>query len=59
MSLTPEQYLALTQISNQNFDVTTDTNLTISDLIDKYDLPGENKPVRGHNKPPTSAGHAA
>lgn len=45
MSLTPEQYLALTQIGYQNFNLTADRNLTISELITKYDLPGEGTPV--------------
>lgn len=42
MSLTPEQYLALTQIAYTNFtDWPAAQNMTISQLLDAYDLSGE------------------
>ncbi|HJP81259.1 MAG TPA: hypothetical protein VJ841_02620 [Candidatus Saccharimonadales bacterium] len=45
MPLTPEQYLALTQIGYQNFDWPTDQNKTIAQLLTDYALPGEGTPV--------------
>jgi hypothetical protein len=44
MSLTPEQYLALTQIGYQDFN-STDIGKSISTLLTDYDLPGEGTPV--------------
>ena len=45
MSLTPEQYLALAQITNQNFNWPADENKTINQLLTDYALPGEGTPV--------------
>ena len=44
MSLTPEQYLALTQIGYQDFS-STDIGKSISTLLTDYVLPGEGTPV--------------